>query len=338
MIDYRYTAGFGVKVSNLTNIQFEILQYIGRYSPSAEDLLVEYGHRFKPFSIRRCLSHLIDMSYCEQDEYLIITQKGLDVLEPYRVKSAVILAAGFGSRMLPVTKSTPKPMVKVNGRRFVETQIDALLTAGIEDITIVRGHRGDAFDRLLLKYPLLKFVDNPDYTNSNNAVSAYCAGDVIGSTYLIEGDLLILDPEVIRPYEYRSNYCGVSVDNTDDWNFTVQRGIITDVTFGSQDPCYQYVGISFWSKKDGARLYKDLSAVALSSEKRQEFIEAVPFQLYPHNYRIKLRAIPRNSALEIDTFDELCEQDPSYLDVDHRPIHLFGKLALSYWAMDSSCW
>ena len=59
------------------------------------------------------------------------------------------MAAGFGSRMVPVTLYTPKPLVRVNGRRIIDTVIDAALAASIDDIVIVRGYKGDAFDELL---------------------------------------------------------------------------------------------------------------------------------------------------------------------------------------------
>ena len=61
-----------------------------------------------------------------------VSASGLDALEPYRVKRAVIIAAGFGSRLVPVTLNTPKPLVRVNGKRIIDGILDALLAAGIE--------------------------------------------------------------------------------------------------------------------------------------------------------------------------------------------------------------
>ena len=86
---------------------------------------------------------------------LTITNKGLALLKPYQVKRAVIMGAGFGSRMMPATKECPKPMVKVNGMRIIETQLDALIAAGIKDITIVRGYKKEKYNELLPKYPFL---------------------------------------------------------------------------------------------------------------------------------------------------------------------------------------
>ncbi len=69
-----------------------------------------------------------------------ITAKGLDELEPYRARRAVFLAAGFGSRMLPITINTPKPLVRVHGKRIIDTLLDAVIAAGITDIYIVNGY------------------------------------------------------------------------------------------------------------------------------------------------------------------------------------------------------
>ena len=73
------------------------------------------------------------------DSNNLITKKGLQALKPYMVKRAIFLAAGFGSRMVPVTLKTPKPLVVVNGKRIIETLLDAVMEAGIPEIIIVTG-------------------------------------------------------------------------------------------------------------------------------------------------------------------------------------------------------
>ena len=75
-----------------------------------------------------------------------LTDAGLAALEPYRVRRMVVLAAGFGSRLRPVTLRTPKPLVRVNGRRIIDSLLDAACAAGIEDIVLVRGYLGGQFD------------------------------------------------------------------------------------------------------------------------------------------------------------------------------------------------
>ena len=64
----------------------------------------------------------------------------MDALEPYRVKRAVVIAAGFGTRMVPITLNTPKPLVRVHGKRIIDTLLDAVAEAGIPEIVLVRGY------------------------------------------------------------------------------------------------------------------------------------------------------------------------------------------------------
>lgn len=89
------------------------------------------------------------------------TEKGLEVMDQYRTKRAVFIAAGFGSRLVPITFNTPKPLVRVKGTRIIDHLIDACLKAGIEEIYIVRGYLAEQFDQLLYKYPMVKFLENP---------------------------------------------------------------------------------------------------------------------------------------------------------------------------------
>ena len=85
------------------------------------------------------------------------------------------MAAGFGSRMVPVTLDRPKPMVAVNGVRIIDTLLDALVSVGIKDITLVRGYKKEKFDEILEKYPFINLIDNDIYDKTNNISSAMAA-------------------------------------------------------------------------------------------------------------------------------------------------------------------
>ena len=135
-----------------------------------------------------------------------ITPAGVEALEPYRVKRAVFLAAGFGSRMVPLTFNTPKPLVRVHGTRMIDTLLDAVVAAGIPEIIIVRGYLGEQFDQLLYKYPMIKFMENPMYNEANNISSAMVVRYLFQNAYVLEADLVLSNPSIIRKYEYSSNF------------------------------------------------------------------------------------------------------------------------------------
>ena len=111
----------------------------------------------------------------------------------------IIIAAGYGSRLQPLTANTPKALVKIDGKSIVSYPIDALMAAGISDISIVVGYRGaEITDYLEGFYPDLNFSYNEDY-NGDNALSVYAARSFVGSDpfVLAMGDHLI-SPGIVR--------------------------------------------------------------------------------------------------------------------------------------------
>lgn len=81
-----------------------------------------------------------------------ILEEGRKLLEPYKVDGALIIAAGFGSRFVPLTFETPKGLLEVFGERMIERQIRQLHEAGIRDITIAVGYLKEKFEYLIDKY------------------------------------------------------------------------------------------------------------------------------------------------------------------------------------------
>ena len=245
------------------------------------------------------------------DGSMEISERGLKALEPFRVRKAIILAAGFGQRLAPVTLDTPKPLVKVNGVRILDTLLDALYAKGITNITIVRGYKKEQFDQLLEKYPTVRFIDNPEFNLANNISSAVHAIDLIDRCYICEADLYITNPDVINKYEYRSNYLGAKVAETDDWCFKKHNGYVSDYQMGGTD-CYQAFGISYWDSADGEKLKADLRKVYQSRAGKENLWELVPLRLARKNYRLEVRKCRKSDIIEIDNFVELIAVDGSY--------------------------
>lgn len=240
-----------------------------------------------------------------------VTPAGREAMEPYRVRRAVLLAAGFGRRLLPITANTPKPLVRVRGRRIIDTLLDACLAAGIEEIYLIRGHLSEQFDQLRQVYPTLRFVDNPAFDRANNISSALCASRLLSNAYVLEADLVLTRPGLIRPYEYRSNFLAFPVERSDDWCFTVQNGVIIEEKMGGEH-CWQMVGISYWDRRDGERLAIDLQSVFDEPGGQERYWEQVPLVFRKEHYQVAVRPCRKGDVTEIDTFEELKAFDPSY--------------------------
>ena len=242
----------------------------------------------------------------------IITPTGLEALEPYRVKRAVFIAAGFGSRLAPITLNTPKPMIRVNGKRIIETMLDAVIAAEIPEVVIVRGYMGEEFDLLRYKYPNLKFVENPLYNEYNNISSAMCVRFQLQNAYVMDADLILNNPKVIRKYEYSSNLLAFPAERTDDWCVTTDKsGFVDSVSVGGIH-CYRMVGIFYWSQEDGAKLAEDLQAVYQAPGGKERLWEHTPLIYKKEHYKVALRLCREADVTEIDTFSELKEIDRSY--------------------------
>ena len=226
----------------------------------------------------------------------------------HRVTRAVILAAGRGSRLAPLTDALPKPLVPVSGVPIITTILDALHAAGISSITMVRGYRGAAFDVLRATYPQIEFLDNPDWETSNNIASIAIAGraGLLADSYVIEGDLYVANPAVITPTQTRSNYLTVPVAETDDWCFDADAaGRITHIATQSDHPCHQLVGISYWTAADGARLAACADALYAEERYRQLYWDEIMLKYNPHECDVHIRECRREDVWEIDTVEEL---------------------------------
>lgn len=240
-----------------------------------------------------------------------ITEKGFEVLEKYRVKRIVIIAAGFGSRLVPITLNTPKPLVRVKGKRIIDSLLDAVIAAGIEEIYIVRGYLSEQFDQLLYKYPNIKFIENSAYNEGNNIISVKCAGELIKNAYIAEADLLLSNPSLIKKYQYYSNYLGIPVNKTDDWCFDVKNDVIEKMAIGGID-CYQMVGISYWTEEDGERLVHRVNDVYNAPGGKERYWDQVPLEYYINEFKVYVRECSLDDIVEIDSFAELKLIDKTY--------------------------
>lgn len=298
---------------SLTLNQFEVLTFIERKHDEkltqrdiAKKCHLSLGNTNKVIAELQELELLKSM-----EEGYEVTLKGYEWLEPYRVKKAIFLAAGFGSRMVPVTLNTPKPLIKVHGKKIIETLLDAVLDAGITDITIVRGYLGDQFDLLLKKYPMIKFVENPIYNESNNISSIRVVRDMMANAYILESDLLLYNRDIIRKYEYTTNYLGMPVDRTDDWCFETKKGYITKVKVGGENVEHMF-GISYWTKEDAEKMETDVEKVFQSPGGKERYWDDVALKECAKNYKVWVREVEPGDIIEIDTYNELKQIDSIY--------------------------
>ncbi len=295
---------------SLTKKQFDILTLLEASSTPLNQREIAAESGISLGSVNKLLSELSELGYTSGGK---ITAAGLEALEPYRVERAVFMAAGFGSRMVPITLNTPKPLVRVKGKRLIDTLLDAVVAVGIKEIYIVRGYLSEQFDQLIKKYPQITFIENPVYNETNNISSAYCARHMLENAYVFEADLLLYNPKLITKYQYRSNYLAVPTEVSEDWCFiTDTNGVIKKLTVGGVN-CHHMYGVSYWTREDGKRLCKHLEEVYNSVPGGKErYWDQVALDYFISEYNIYVRPCLFSDIVEIDTFNELKKIDSNY--------------------------
>lgn len=294
----------------LTRKQFDILEALATNQKALTQRQLEEQTRHSLGTVNRVMKELTELGYIERSG---ITNAGFTALEPYRAKRAIFIAAGFGSRLIPITFNTPKPLVRVHGVRIIDHLIDACLQSGINEIYIVRGYLAEQFDQLLYKYPMIKFLENPMYNEANNISSSLVARYMLSNSYVFEADLLLSNPAIIKKYHYTSDFLAIKKERSDDWCFKVSDGVIVEEKVGGEgDDIWQMVGISYWDEADGHKLSQDIADIYASPGGKERYWEQVPLVYKKERYAVEVRECHDEDIVEIDTFSELKAIDKTY--------------------------
>ena len=232
------------------------------------------------------------------------------------VERAIIMAAGLGQRMKPLTLETPKPLISVNGKRMIDTVIDALRENGITEIYVVVGHLKEKFVGLEEQYPGLKLIENPYYNTCNNISSLYVARDHIENAIILDGDQIIRNPAILaREFELSGYNCIWTDGETDEWLMTVEDGVVKSCSRTGGTGGWQLFSVSRWTAEDGRRLKKHLEIEFEQKQNRQIYWDDVAMFCYPEEYKLGIRPMNREDMIEIDALSELIEMDSSYASV-----------------------
>lgn len=229
-----------------------------------------------------------------------------------QIRRAIIMAAGKGTRLRPVTLQEPKPLVKIKGRTMIETIIEALHENGIHEIHVVVGYQKEQFDVITKKYEGIHLIENPYYEAANNISSLYVARDYIGEAFIIDGDQIISNAGIFDPVFVRSGYCAAWTEETDEWLLKVQDGIVVHCKRDGGKKGYRLYGVSMWTKEDGKKLKRHLEEEFIGKHNTAIYWDDVAMFCYPKEYQLGIRLIGPDDIREVDSLSELIMLDDTY--------------------------
>ena len=223
------------------------------------------------------------------------------------------MAAGTGKRMRPITLETPKPLVKVNGVRMIDSVIQGLRINHIFEIYIVVGYQKEKFRYLEKEYPGVTLIENPYYDTCNNISSLYAARDYIEDSCILDGDQLIYNPKILKREFERSGYnCVWTDEETKEWLLTVENGIVKHCSRTGGREGWQLFSISRWSSEDGKKSKGHIEFEFEKNKNRQIYWDDVALFCFPEEYQLGIREMQYGDVVEIDDLQELIALDKSY--------------------------
>lgn len=229
---------------------------------------------------------------------------------------AVLMAAGLGSRMRPLTDKIPKPLVCVNGTPLIETMIQGLLVRRISRIYIVVGYKKEMFDYLPIKYEEVVLVENKEYLVKNNISSIYAVCDYLGENpcFICEADIYVKNTDIFQDEMRNSVYYGKMVRGySDDWVFEVVNDRITRIKKGGSD-LYNMTGVTYLSQKDTNFLKRHIKEIYELPGTDKLFWDEVVDQLLDQ-MKIGIKEVKPEDLVEVDTIEELAALDERYREI-----------------------
>ena len=259
-------------------------------------------------AVNSALKALVEKCYLDQD--FCPTGQARQLCREKAPKNAIILAAGYGMRMVPINLSSPKALLQVGGEALIERMIRFLQAVGIREILVVVGFMKESFEYLIDQYGV-ELVVNAQYAAKNNLSSLALVADRIGDSYIIPADIWC--PE--NPFSTRELYSWYMVSRQLSRESQVRVNRKQQlVRIGREEEGNAMVGIAYLTGQEAREIRQRLRIAAADPSHDEDFWEEVLYN------KDKMSLLPRvvepEAAVELNTYEQLRE-----LDGDSKNLH-----------------
>lgn len=251
--------------------------------------------------VNRCIKNLISEEYI--DKQMQLTPKAHLMFEENTPQNAIILAAGYGMRMVPINTEVPKGLLEIKGEALIERLIKQLHEVGIQQIYIVVGYMKEHYEYLIDEYDV-ELVVCEEYSHKNNLHSLKLIKDQISNSYIIPCDIWCAK----NPFHKNEFYSWYMVTDSVDpnSNMRVNRKMQLVTNQKGEDGNHM-LGIAYLHKEDAQHLCQNIERMILDSCYDNVFWEEALMEK-DHMF-IAAKLVPRNTAVEINTYEQLRDLD-----------------------------
>lgn len=262
--------------------------------------------------INKDLKILLDNTLLTQEYKL--SQEALQLLGKEKPQNAIILAAGFGIRMIPLNNDFPKGLIKIKGDILIQRLIEQLHAKGIWDITVVVGFMKEKYDFLIDDYGV-KLVVNSAYSVKNNLHSLRLVADLIGRTYILPCDIFFEE----NPFRTEELYSWYAIGDKNERTSTVQntrKKLLKKVENNGR----RMIGLAYLSQEDAAILIENLQQLDDNDYYANSFWEDA--LLYKDSIPVYSRIFHNSDVQEVNTFEDLRAIDTHSDQLENKAIAL----------------
>lgn len=307
----------------LSIIDKDILLTLSKYGYTNQRTLMDQSG-YSIGSVNKSISELTEEKML--DASMKLTKKAKSFIKDYSPKSAIILAAGYGMRMVPINTETPKGLLTVDGVPIVERTIEQLHEVGVTDITMIVGFMMEAYDYLVDKYDI-KMVYNNDYASKNNLHSLAMAADRLDKTYIVPSDIWSEENPFSKEEAY-SWYMVSDILDEDSWIRVNRKAELVRVVEESKRDDLdkignRMIGIAYVCNGEADLLREKILEMDANPLNDECFWEDAAFR--KDRMFLNAKVVSHTKTTEINTYEQLRELDSDSRNLENDAISVAAK-------------